>query len=111
MADIDKSLPNVRQTTTIPGPQQEAEIVSQMQETVPTHQDTEVTENEDGSVDVNFSPGAVAPEQGSNHYQNLAELLPDSILEPLGSELMGNYTDYRESRREWERSYAKGLDL
>ena len=111
MADIAKSLPNVRQTTTIPGPQQEAEIVSQMQETVPTHQDTEVTENEDGSVDVNFSPGAVAPEQGSNHYQNLAELLPDSILEPLGSELMGNYTDYRESRREWERSYAKGLDL
>jgi hypothetical protein len=111
MADIDKSLPNVRQTTTIPGPQQEAEIVSQMQDTVPTHDDTEITENEDGSVDVNFEPGAVAPEQGSNHYQNLAELLPDSILEPLGSELMGNYTDYRESRREWERSYAKGLDL
>jgi len=111
MADIDKTLPNVRQTTTIPGPQQEAEIVSQMQDTVPTHQDTEITENEDGSVDVNFEPGAVAPEQGSNHYQNLAELLPDSILEPLGSELMGNYTDYRESRREWERSYAKGLDL
>tara|TARA_R100001443_G_scaffold2884_1_gene9478 strand:- start:7109 stop:9601 length:2493 start_codon:yes stop_codon:yes gene_type:complete len=111
MADIDKSLPNVRQTTTIPGPQQEAEIVSQMQETVPTHKDTEITENDDGSVDINFDPGAVAPEQGSNHYQNLAELLPDSILEPLGSELMGNYTDYRESRREWERSYAKGLDL
>jgi len=111
MADIDKTLPNVRRTTTIPGPQQEAEIVSQMQETVPTHDDTEITENQDGSVDVNFEPGAVAPEQGSNHYQNLAELLPDSILEPLGSELMGNYTDYRESRREWERSYAKGLDL
>ena len=50
MADIDKTLPNVRQTTTIPGPQQEAEIVSQMQETVPTHQDTEITENIRGAL-------------------------------------------------------------
>ena len=37
--------------------------------------------------------------------------MPDSILEPLGSELHNNYTDYRESRREWEQAYAKGLDL
>ena len=60
---------------------------------------------------VDFDPGAAAPSQSNEHYSNLAELLPDSILQPLGSELYGNFTDYKESRREWERSYSKGLDL
>ena len=78
---------------------------------IPSEDSTEITENEDGSVDINFEPGAQAPENADNHYANLADLLPDSILEPLGSELHNNYTDYRESRREWEQAYAKGLDL
>ena len=42
---------------------------------------------------------------------NLADLLPDSILDPIGSELFANYTDYKASRREWERSYTQGLEL
>ncbi len=70
-----------------------------LQQTAPSHEKTEVVENDDGSVDINFEPGAVAPETGDNHYMNLADLLPDSILDPLGSELYANYTDYKESRR------------
>jgi hypothetical protein len=87
------------------------EVQAALQETIPSGDNTEITENEDGSVDINFEPGAEAPEGAENHYANLADLLPDSILEPLGSELYGNYTDYKESRREWEQSYTKGLDL
>ena len=111
MADVDKSLPNVRQNITIPSQAEQTEVVAEMQESMPSSENTEVTENPDGSVDVDFDPGAMSQESGDNHYANLADILPDSILQPLGSELYGNYTDYKESRREWERSYSKGLDL
>ena len=111
MADVDKSLPNVRQNITVPSDEEMMDVQTDIQETIPSEDSTEITENEDGSVDINFEPGAQAPEDADNHYANLAALLPDSILEPLGSELHNNYTDYRESRREWEQAYAKGLDL
>ena len=111
MAEIDKGLPNVRREINIPSVDEQTEVIADMQETAPSHEKTEVVENDDGSVDINFEPGAVAPETGDNHYMNLADLLPDSILDPLGSELYANYTDYKESRREWERSYTQGLDL
>ena len=111
MAEIDKGLPNVRQSVKIPSPDEQVEIQTELQESMPSPDNTEITENEDGSVDVNFDPGAMSPESGNDHYANLADLLPDSVLDPIGSELYANYTDYKESRREWERSYTKGLDL
>ena len=111
MAEIDKGLPNVRQQIKVPSKDEMTEVATQLQESMPSPENTEIRENEDGSVDINFEPGAVAPEQGENHYSNLADLLPDSVLDPLGAELYGNYTDYKESRREWERSYSQGLDL
>ena len=111
MAEIDKGLPNVRREINIPSVEEQTEVIADLQETAPSHEKTEVVENDDGSVDINFEPGAVSPEAGDNHYMNLADLLPDSILDPLGSELYANYTDYKESRREWERSYTQGLDL
>ena len=111
MAEIDKGLPNVRREINIPSVEEQTEVIADLQQTAPSHEKTEVVENDDGSVDINFEPGAVSPEAGDNHYMNLADLLPDSILDPLGSELYANYTDYKESRREWERSYTQGLDL
>ena len=111
MAELDKGLPHVRQEIKIPPKDEMAQVVEQLQESMPSPDKTEIKENEDGSVDINFDPSAASPEQGDNHYANLADLLPDSVLDPLGSELYANYTDYRESRREWERSYTQGLDL
>ena len=111
MADVDKGLPNVRQSVTIPSPQQQTEVQTEIQESMPSPENTEMIENEDGSVDINFDPAGASPEGSDDHYANLADLLPDSILDPLGSELFANYTDYKESRREWERSYSQGLEL
>ena len=111
MAEIDKGLPNVRQNVTLPSQQELTEVTTEVQKSVPSHEGTEITENEDGSVEIDFAPGAVAPATSDNHYMNLADLLPDSILDPIGSELFANYTDYRASRREWESSYTQGLEL
>ena len=41
----------------------------------------EVQQNEDGSVDIDFDPSSVN-EQGQDHFSNLAELLPDEVLDP-----------------------------
>ena len=45
------------------------------------------------------------------HFDNLAELLPDDVLSPIGLKLNGDYKDYKYSRREWEQAYTTGLDL
>ena len=112
MADIDKTLPNVKQTVNIPSPEDieiaEQEKISEQQE---AGEPIEQIENEDGSVDVNFDPAAVNPGQDEGHFANLAELLPDDVLDPIGNELFNNYTDYKTSRKDWERSYISGLDL
>ena len=112
MADIDKSLPNVEQELKVPSPE-EIEVAEQekQQEVNEQGDPVEVTENEDGSVDINYDPAIASVEGGENHYDNLAEHLPDDVLGRLGSTLFQNYQDYKNSRKDWERSYREGLDL
>ena len=112
MADIDKDLPNVDQELKIPSPE-EIEVAEQekQQEVDEQGNPVDITENEDGSVDINYDPAIASVEGGENHYDNLAEHLPDDVLGRLGSTLAQNYQEYRSSRKEWERSYREGLDL
>ena len=109
MAEIDKSLPNVKQTINVPSPEEvQVDIQEQQRE-----QDSpiDIQPNEDGSVDINFDPSVGSQEQGEDHFANLAELLPEEVLGPIGHELYEKYTDYKASRKDWETSYTKGLDL
>ena len=108
MATIDKALPNeVRQTIEIGNEPVEQEISS----TPPDINSTEITETEDGGVEINFEPGAFNQADTTDHFANLAELLPDDVLDPLGEELYENYSDYKASRQDWEKTYTDGLDL
>ena len=111
MAEIDKTLNEVRTSVELPGPEEQIEVTEEIQESLPDEGDTEITETADGGVEINFEPGAFNQAQSENHFDNLAELLPEDVLGPLGSELNSNYTDYRESRKEWEHAYITGLDL
>jgi hypothetical protein len=82
------------------------------QEQIPSQGDTEITPTEDGGVEINFDPAAFNQEQTVLVIlHNLAELLPEEVLMPLGSELFQNYEEYRSSRQDWETSYTDGLDL
>ena len=114
MADIDKALPNtdLRKEFEIPG---EEELKEQAQEQVDIEQaegePVDITENEDGSVDIDLEPGAASPEGGDEHYSNLAEFLPDDVLATVASDLNGKYMDYSSSRKDWEKAYITGLDL
>jgi len=110
MATIDKSLPNTKTEIEIPG---EEVLVGAKEEEVVEEQgkETDITIEEDGSATVNFDPKAVTPEGGEDHFENLAEFLDDNVLDPLASELMDKYKDYKQSRQEWVESYKEGLNL
>ncbi len=111
MAEIDKALPNVEQTIKTPSEEelQAAEQVSIKEQIGP--EDVKIEEQEDGSVEINFDPEAVNQPGGEGHFDNLADLLPPDILGQLGSTLFESYENYKNSRKDWEQSYAKGLDL
>ena len=111
--NIDKALPNEpRKTFEVPGDEEVQEtIVESIQEEQNSPDDVEIQENEDGSVDINLDPQAASPEGGDEHYANLAEFLPDDVLGRLASDLNSKYMDYMSSRKDWEQTYVKGLDL
>ncbi len=112
MADIDKALPNVEQEINVPSDVEIAEAeAAEQQELEEQGNPVEITENEDGSVDINYDPAIASVANTENHYANLADHLPDDILGRLSSNLFQNYQDYRNSRKEWENSYKTGLDL
>jgi hypothetical protein len=110
MADIDKSLPNVEQVINVPAPE-EIEQAQLEEQAAETGEPVEITQNEDGSVDINYDPNIASIANTQNHYDNLAEHLPEDILGRLGTSLYQDYQDYKNSRKDWERAYREGLDL
>jgi hypothetical protein len=107
MADIDKALPNTRTKLEVPGQEQEVDVAEQEQQKGPV----EVTPEEDGGATIDFDPSAVNQPGTESHFDNLADILPEETLDPVGSKLRNDYKDYKASRKDWERSYINGLDL
>ena len=110
MADIDKGLPSNTRTKIDVPTQEDIEEVSVQEEEVEKGP-VEVTAEEDGGATIDFEPGAINIPGTENHFDNLADILPDDILEPIGNDMVGDYNDYKASRKEWEQSYRDGLDL
>ena len=106
----DKALPNVQQTINLPNPK-EVQVQQQQQTAEQMMQPVDIQRNDDGSADITFDPSKVNPGQDAGHFTNLADLLPDDVLDPLGSRLHTDYQDYKNSRKDWERAYTSGLDL
>jgi len=112
MADIDKSLPNSKTTVELPGEVEIEEAIKEKTEQVQTEGGpVEIEMDDEGGAEVSFDPSAATPEGGEDHFSNLAEFLDDSVLDPLGNKLYDQYTEYKESRADWEDSYRDGLSL
>ena len=107
MADIEKGLPNTRTQLNVPGPEQEVDITEQEQQQGPV----EVIPEEDGGATIDFDPNAVNQVGSQSHFDNLADILSEEILDPIGSKIRSDYQDYKSSRKDWEQSYINGLDL
>ena len=109
MAEIDKSLPNTKEKVIVnPEEDLQVEVLNQQNQMDPG---VDVQENEDGSVEIDFEPGKVAPSGGEDHFTNIAELISDEVTGRLSSELYQQYEDYKSSRKDWEQAYTTGLDL
>ena len=111
MAEIDKGLPNTRNKEEIPSDAELQEVAVQEQEQQDPRGPIEVIPEEDGGATIDYEPGAINIPGTENHFDNLAELLPDDVLEPVGNDMVQNYMDYKASRKDWEQSYTTGLDL
>jgi hypothetical protein len=105
MAEIDKALPN--ENLNLEEEDQEVFVEETKKDTGPV----DITEMEDGGAEVNFDPNAMEPMDAGEHFSNLAEVLPDTILDPIGSDLSSKFEDYKSSRSEWEKAYTNGLEL
>ena len=110
MAEIEKGLPNTRTKLEIPSDEELQEVAVQEEEQDPKGP-VEVVPEEDGGATIDFEPGAINIPGTESHFDNLADILPDDVLEPVGNEMVQNYIDYKGSRKEWEQSYKTGLDL
>ena len=109
MADkIDKALPNVDPEVNIQPEEITVTETDKLSEVTP--EGAEVVMDEEGGAEISFDP--MAPQQeAQSHFDNLAEYVPDDVLGRLGSRLTENYMHYKSSRKEWEDTYMKGLDL
>ena len=110
MAEIDDALPNQSVSDEEFVEKEVVEIETPTEDVVETSEDIEVMMDDEGGAEVSFDP-TTPPEEGEDHFSNLAEYLDDGVLDPLGSNLYDKYTDYKESRGDWEQSYREGLGL
>lgn len=69
-----------------------------------------ITTEDEGLV-IDFTGEMASEIMGPEHDANLAEFMEEADLEALASELVDDFVSDRQSRKDWARSYVKGLDL
>ena len=97
MAEIDKTLNEA--------PQGVEEEISLDQVTTPMEVEVEGDEEEILSL------GPSAMDDGQGFADNLAEQIPEESLAEISNELRSQFSVDQTSRKDWEQSYIKGLDL
>ena len=106
---IDKSLPNTVEE--IKDEEFKEKEVAIPGEQIVGSDTTEVVMDEEGGAEVSFDPTTAPGRQSDGHFANLAEDMGEGELHSLGSTLYDQYTEYKESRGDWEQSYREGLEL
>ena len=66
---------------------------------------------EDGSAEINLDPNAPIDLSQVPHDANLAEYIEDNELSRFASDLLAEFESDRDSRKDWEDTYIKGLDM
>jgi chaperonin GroES len=108
---IDKNVfQKTRTSAKALGPEQQ---LGELQKTLAQEQKPpiEMTETEDGGVEIDFDPNAMAGAGTVNHDENLTMFLEEEILQEVSNEILEQFDSYKASRKDWEDTYTKGLDL
>ena len=73
--------------------------------------DVNIEELPDGGADVNFDPNAPIDQSQIPFNGNLAEYIEENDLQTLSNKLIASYESDKMSRKDWEDTYIKGLDM
>ena len=66
---------------------------------------------EDGGAEINTDPDAPIDTSQVPHDANLAEYIEENELSRFASDLLAEFESDRDSRKDWEDTYVKGLDM
>jgi hypothetical protein len=80
-------------------------------EIVPDELGPNVTEMEDGGVEVNFGSPDEDLAPPDEHAANLAEVIDERELAMLAEDLISSFEEDVDTRADWEKAYLQGLDL
>ena len=101
MAEIDKTLNGA--------PQGVEEEISNLEQEV---QDAPLAVEVEGGEDDEIASLGPSPEDtGDGFASNLAEDIPEEVLAKMSNELRSQFSVDQTSRKDWEQSYIRGLDL
>lgn len=81
---------------------------------IPTPENATETFLDDGSVEINFDPTEPQMDLGiepDSFYGNLVESVSDQSLAKVSSYVRSSVQEDKTSRKDWEETYTKGLDL
>ena len=105
------NLPGLETEQTIKEAQQQDVQMDYYEEALglePGDVESEVIELEDGSIEVNFQPKA-SPMDAPEFYENLAEVIDESVLSSLANDYLDLIDVDQESREQRDKQYEEGL--
>jgi len=106
--NIDKAMEALQGALDIEPVGQEVQIPEQE---VNFESDVELTDLPDGGADVNFDPNKPIDKSQIPFDGNLADYIEEGQLSKLSSDLLAAFEGDKDSRKDWEDTYVKGLDM
>jgi len=106
--NIDKAMEALQGALDIEAVGQEIQLPEQV---VDFESDVELIETPDGGAEVNFDPNAPIDQSQIPFDANLADYIDETQSRKFSSDLVGAFEADKESRKDWEDTYIKGLDM
>ena len=85
--------------------------ISPTEKVVDFEPEVELTDLPDGGAEVNFDPNAPIDQSQIPFDANLADYIEEGDLNKLALDLIGNFESDKDTRKDWEDTYTKGLDM
>jgi hypothetical protein len=89
----------------------EETIIEVPDKTVEFEPDVEITEMADGGAEINTNPNAPIDQSQIPFNSNLSEYIEESELGRFSNDLLAAFEGDKDSRKDWETTYVKGLDM
>jgi hypothetical protein len=89
----------------------EETVIEVPDKTVEFEQDVEITKMADGGAEINTDPNAPMDQSQIPFDANLSEYIEESELGRFSNDLLSAFEGDKDSRKDWETTYVKGLDM